>query len=213
MCVESTVIAADERIGEQERLDRAAAAAPARRPAPRTTRGTPVWKRKYMKRAKKKTCETRRAHLRITAMRRGGMPLPGSFDFLAFAAAPSSPPRRGACAAALASASPRPGSAPRSAGPACALVASLSRPRVAPSRPDPVGARRPASGSTAAGERAPVQRRHGPGVAGHPRDRIRMRGLRHGSDLLHAEVLPAHRPEAALLAHRRGTAGSRASGR
>jgi hypothetical protein len=35
-----------------------------------------------MNRPKKKTCDARRAHLRTTAMRRGGMPLPGSFDFV-----------------------------------------------------------------------------------------------------------------------------------
>jgi hypothetical protein len=40
-----------------------------------------------MKRAKKPVCETRRAHLRMTAMRRGGMPDPGSFDAFFFGGA------------------------------------------------------------------------------------------------------------------------------
>src|ERR1700689_5388473 len=34
-----------------------------------------------MNSAKKPTWHARRAHLRMTAMRRGGMPLPGSLDF------------------------------------------------------------------------------------------------------------------------------------
>jgi hypothetical protein len=41
-----------------------------------------------MKRAKNPTCEMRRAHFKMTATRRGGMPLPGSF-FLGLARGPS----------------------------------------------------------------------------------------------------------------------------
>jgi hypothetical protein len=40
-----------------------------------------------MKRAKKPVWEIRRAHLRMTAMRRGGMPEPGSFEAFFFGGA------------------------------------------------------------------------------------------------------------------------------
>jgi hypothetical protein len=45
-----------------------------------------------MKRAKKPTWEMRRAHFRTTAMRRGGMPLPGSFVFFLEGADGETPP-------------------------------------------------------------------------------------------------------------------------
>ncbi len=56
-----------------------AAGAPLDPRSRRTSRGTPVWKRKYMKSAKKPTCDTRRTHLSTRMPLRAGIPEPGSF--------------------------------------------------------------------------------------------------------------------------------------